>query len=414
MSGAYKISDEVKPLIKYVKHNLKIGNLARVEPFFKWFQSKVSSIECNGLQELCEQRDRLPESERPIHIHIGRHLSELDWSETQYQLHVHDNPVVTSMGHNLDVWPVGKFLKLWGGFVALREACTLGDKEVSKTLGNNIYNQYFHHVVLNEGRDVLVYPEQTKTRVAGKMVRKYGRSYSGELLEFAAHLFRLFQGIQKKTERPIMVVPHSISRERVVEDQIFQKLIEMKEEGYGKGAVFAMDMGFVYTHWLYQNKGKVTINFGEPVHVNDFDTKKLAEHMRAEVARMSVLFPTHIFAYAIGENETMLADELERRIESTISSMDEIGLKVDCRNPSRTVKRAVAQFNQPRRRIVKSTNGYLIVQRPEVVAHYKNNVASLEEAVKKNLGQRARRTKNIKRHTQPRRRIPSLFTISGG
>ncbi len=416
MGEGYRVSDEVKPLMKYVEHHLKKGNLTRIKPFFKWFQSKVSSIECNGLQELCEERNRLPENKRPVYIHVGRHLSELDWSETQYQFHAHNNPIVVSMGHNLDVWPVGNLLKSWGGFVALREACTLGEKEVSKKLANTIYNQYFHHVVINEGMDVLVYPEQTKTRVAGKMTRKYGRSYSGELLEFASHLFRLFQGIQRKTERPIMVVPHSISRERVAEDQIFKTLTEMKENGWGKSAVFAMDMGFVYTHWLYQRKGKVAINFGEPVHVNDFETKKLAQHMRAEVAGMSVLFPTHIFAYAIGENETMLAEELERRVASTISSMDEIGLEVDCRSPSRTVKRAVAQFNQPRRRIVKSTNGYLIVQRPEVVAQYRNNVVSLEDAVK-NSGVRTnqvRRISNIRGRAKPERRPTNLITLSGG
>lgn len=410
MSEAYKADPQIKRYFKHVKHNFKKANHARVAPFFRWFHSTVSLTECSGLDRLKEERDSLPDDDKPIYIHLGRHLSELDWSETQYLFHTHGMEAMISMGHNLDVWPIGNLLKALGGFVAIREPCKLGDDEIDKSTANLIYNQYFHHVVLNEGHDILLYPEFTKMDIGGKMKRKYGRSYSGELLEFASHLFRLFQGIQRKTDKPIMVVPHAISRERVVEDQIFSNLKEMKKKGYGNESIFFYDMGFVYTHWLYQKKGKVALRFGEPIHVEGMPTKKLAEKAREEVARLSVLFPTHIFAYALDRRDEMSCLELERRVASAIKKADDAGLDVDSRNIDSTIDRAYSQFDQRTRRIVDFSNGLFRVKRQDVVQQYRNNFVSLERILR-NKARKKRtpsRTKRVHRRTL-RERAPSLL-----
>ncbi len=384
MGERYKVDADIEQYFELVGHNYKLKNHRRAEPFFRWLLDRISSRrECHGLQELYDARKGLPDDKKPVYIHVGRHLSELDWAEAQLLLYQHGMSSLVSMGDNLTMWPFGDFLKAMGGFVAIREETTIKGKRIDKKLAARIYSEYFHHVVINEGHDILVYPEWTHINSSEGRKRKYGRSYTGELLEFSPFVFRLLQNVQGKCPRPVMVVPHNASRERVVEDQIFRKLASMKERGCNNRAVYLHDLGFILSHWLYQGKGDVVFNFGEPIPVNGQHPRGLARRARKEVAKLQTLFPTHIVAYSIGDKEEMEVNELEHRVTSTLYSMLEQGFKVDCLSVDGTMDRAHKQFHQflRRRKIITVRKGVVRVHRPDVLAQYRNNVVSLEQAI---------------------------------
>jgi len=241
------------------------------------------------------------------------------------------------------------------------------------------------HLIDVEKRDILVFPEYMKD--ANKKV-KYGRSYSGKLLEFTPLIFKLLRDINKKTDTKIQIVPVNVSYERVVEDQTFRKLEQLKSSRIKKRFTYAVDYFFNYTHWLYQRKrGPVVVKFGEPVPLRkkmDFKVR-LHDDIRKKVGALQTIFPTQVVGYAFRDKRELKEQELVKRVEKTLRGLRDAGADlryVEKLQPLQIIQSASEHFDlhQKRRVLVRhEAKKTYVVRRPDVLVQYENHIAHLFE-----------------------------------
>lgn len=378
MGGKYEVKPEIEAYFPRICHKYKErNNTGFVEKFVRRFiKNRSQNLICEGLENLKELRQEIPDRKKPVYIHVGRHLSEMDWVEAQYILSANEMPAMISMGDNLCVWPVGGFLRRRGGFLAIRNPERF-EKGMPKSTAFRIYREYIHHLVLNEEKDLLIYPEFAKVEVNGNEETKYGRSYSGKLLEFSPLIFSILNSIQKKSERPLMIVPHNASRERVLEDEMFGKLSDMKKKNVPSWKIYLRDFGFLLNPLNHRINGLVEFNFGEPIPVADYKRRDLPELARKNVAKLQTIFPTHLFAYAVQEKKVIVKDEIEESIDKKISFLDDLGVRVNNRDITDIMISVYNHFVM--RGIVESKeNNVFGIKKPEILNQYSNTLSSIE------------------------------------
>ena len=293
------MEDTINTYFKYIEHHLKNKPYRLSYAIANFISRRVfSSVEVIGLDALIQQRrTEAAQGTKTINIYIARHLSEFDWQEIQRVLAGANMMSTIQAGDNLFIGPLDPLLRHHGAFKVFRDEVrifsahwlansiyktldvfwhdplfkklfpAIGLKQrqpvtIDATLAKDIYVAYMKQLIDVEARDILLFPEYLK--LADKKI-KYGRSYSGKLLEFTPLIFKLLRDINKKTERMLQIVPVNVSYERVVEDQSFKTLEKMKTNKITKRFVYLADYFFNYTHWLYQHqKNRVVIKFGEP------------------------------------------------------------------------------------------------------------------------------------------------------
>jgi glycerol-3-phosphate O-acyltransferase len=406
----------------YVNHHLK-NKSYRLEYNITTFISRrlFAHVELSGLDALAKQRrDEQAQGSKTVNIYIARHLSEFDWQEIQRALASVDMMAAVQAGDNLFIGPLDPLLRHHGAFKVFRDqSCIYSDHWIANsifksldplwndplfkklfsviglkrrepvtidaTLAKEIYIAYMKHLLDVEGRDILIFPEYLKT--ADKKV-KYGRSYSGKLLEFTPLIFKLLRDINKKTQRRLQIVPVNVSYERVVEDQSFKTLEKMKANKITKRFVYFADYFFNYTHWLYQpGKGRVIIKFGEPVPMKKTMDFKLRLHddLRKKVGQLQTVFPTQIVGYAIADNKELPESELVKRIEKTVHELKKTDADmryIEKLSTDEIISSAYDHFNlHPKRRfLVKNESRKThVVQRPDVLSQYRNHIVHLFE-----------------------------------
>ncbi len=413
---------KIEDYFKYVCHHLKDKEYSFEAKFFDFVARRLfARTEIVGLDELVQQkRSEEAAGKKTITIYIARHLSEFDWQEIQRILAIDNIMACVQAGDNLFIGPMDPLLRHHGGFKVFRDEAklfsdywlthsfyvlidilwkqkplrkifnALGLKRkkplvINANLARDIYTAYIKQLIEVEGRDILMFPEYTKTD-DGKT--KYGRSYSGKLLEFTPLLFRMLRDLNKKTDIKLQFVPVNVSYERVVEDQMFQKLEEMKSHRFKKRFTYLVDYFFNYTHWMYQRrKGMVAIKFGKPIALRkkmDFKVR-LHEELRKKVGELQVVFPTQILGYAFHDDTTLTETELLSRVDKTMAALKSNHADVrflEGLSSEEIVRRAYAIFNQnPKRRILTKdrTGDTYTVLRPEVLSQYDSHIAHLFE-----------------------------------
>lgn len=412
----------IESYFPYVCHHLKTGSYALSSRFFAFLARRLfARIDVYGLDALVEQRCREEaEGGAAVTIYIARHLSEFDWQEIQRALAGRGLMACVQAGDNLFIGPLGPVLRHLGAFKVFREetvvyaptwvanacraCCALllrrpGLRRAARLLGirppepqlidqvraKEIYTAYLKHLIDVEGRDILMFPEYSKTE---DKKTKYGRSYSGRLLEFTPLIFRLLREINKTTGRRIQLVPVNVSYERIVEDQTFRKLEKMKSSRVQKPFTYLVDYFFNYTHWIYQRKkGTIAICFGQPVELRKKISigYKLQEEMRKRVGALQMIFPTQVFASAFAQDTSLPEEELLERVDKIMTALRRAG--ADLRyvagfSAREIVDQAHALFDQHRkRRIVRKRqrSGTYEVLRPDVLGQYRNHIAHLLE-----------------------------------
>ena len=416
------MENSAEKYFKYVCHHLK-NKSYRLEYKITTFISRrlFAGVEVIGLDELVKQRrTEQAQGSSTINIYIARHLSEFDWQEILRVLVGVDMMASVQAGDNLFIGPLDPLLRHHGAFKVFRDQARifsdhwltnsmykfiepfwkapflkrvlplLGFKHceplvIDANLAKVIYIAYMKHLIEVEGRDILIFPEYLKT--SDKNV-KYGRSYSGKLLEFTPLIFKLLRDINKKTQRRLQIVPVNVSYERVVEDQSFKTLEKMKSNKITKRFVYLADYFFNYTHWLYQPvKGRVVLKFGEPVPMKKTMDFKLRLHddIRKKVGQLQTIFPTQVVCYAIADNKELRHSELIRRVLKTVHELKKTDADmryVENLSAEEIIKSAYDQFNlHPKRRfLVKNEAGRThVVQRPDVLSQYRNHIVHLFE-----------------------------------
>ena len=416
------MEDTINTYFQYMEHHLKNRPYRLAYAVASFISRRVfSSVEVIGLNELVRQRQtEIAQGTKTLNIYIARHLSEFDWQEIQ-RLMAHAN-MMTSIqaGDNLCIGPLDTLLRHLGAFKIFRSQVRIfsdywllnsiyttldafwndpllkklfsivGLKRrqpvtIDPLLAKDIYVAYMKHLIDVEARDILIFPEYLK--LADKKI-KYGRSYSGKLLEFTPLIFKLLRDINKKTERMIQIVPVNISYERVIEDQSFKTLDKMKSNKITKRFVYLVDYFFNYTHWIYQRqKGRVVIKFGEPVPLRKGTDFKLRLHddIRKKVSQLQTVFPTHIVGYAFHDKTVLTEAELIKRVEKTVSELKKIGADVrfvEKLTTQQIIESAYDHFDlhQKRRLLIHDVDKKNHrVMRQDVLSQYRNHIAHLFE-----------------------------------
>jgi len=416
------MENSAEKYFKYVNHHLK-NKSYRLEYNITTFISRrlFASVEVSGLDALTKQR-RAEEAQgsKTINIYISRHLSEFDWQEIQRLLAGVDMMSTIQAGDNLFIGPLDPLLRHHGAFKVFRNQARIFSDHwlansiykfmdpfwkapllkrllllsgfklreplvIDANLAKDIYTAYMKHLIEAEGKDILIFPEYLKT--ADKNV-KYGRSYSGKLLEFTPLIFKLLRDINKKTQRRLQIVPVNVSYERVVEDQSFKTLEKMKANKITKRFVYLADYFFNYTHWLYQpEKGRVFVKFGEPVPMKKTMDFKLRLHddIRKKVGQLQTIFPTQIVGYAFDDKKELRNSELIKRVEKTVHELKKTGADmryIEKLSADEIIISAYDHFNlHPKRRfLVKNESSKIhVVMRKDVLSQYRNHILHLFE-----------------------------------
>lgn len=412
----------IQDYFPYIAHRLKNRSYRRAARICTLLSRRLfAEVEVLGLAPLVRQRrDEQRRGDVTINIYIARHLSEFDWQELQRVLAGVDMMAAIQAGDNLFIGPLDPVLRHYGGFKVFRDEArlfapdwlpqlwyTLLDRLwqrrplrrlltaigmqrrqpliIDQTLARDIYVAYLHHLIHVEGRDVLIFPEYSKG--PDKKV-KYGRSYTGRLLEFTPLIFKLLRDINKKTDRKIQIVPVHISYERVVEDQTFRTLAQLKANRVTKPLTYVVDYFFNYTHWLYQKqRGRVVIRFGKPMPMRkrmDFKLR-LHEDVRRHVGMLQTVFPTQVVGYAFRDDRELTEKKLAQRVAQTVQELRQTPADlryVENLTPQEIIRSAYAHFYMHKKRCVllrdPATAVYRVL-RPDVIAQYRNHILHLFE-----------------------------------
>lgn len=415
-------TEKIEEYFKYVAHHLKPRDYQREYRLFSFISRRLfAGTEVIGLEPVVrERREEERQGNKTVNIYVARHLSEFDWQEIQRLFGGADMMSAIQAGDNLFIGPLDPVLRHLGAFKVFRgEARIFSDDwrlqilygladrlwssrffhrffsalglrrrsplVVDQMLARDIYVAYMHHLIHVEGRDVLLFPEYSKE--ADKKV-KYGRSYSGRLLEFTPLIFKLLRDINKKTDRRIQIIPVTVSYERVVEDQTFRTLEQMKANRATRRLTYIADYFFNYTHWLYQRKkGRVVIKFGEPIQLRkkmDFKLR-LHDEARKKVGALQTVFPTQVVGLAFHDAAKLSEAELAGRVEKTLEGLRKVHADlryVEGMSPAEIIRSAYEHFHMHRKRCVLTHDAakktYRVV-RPDVIAQYRNHIAHLFE-----------------------------------
>lgn len=416
------MEDTIKNYFTYIEHHLRNRPYRLAYAIANFISRRVfSSVEVIGLDALIQQRrTEAAQGTKTLNIYIARHLSEFDWQEIQRLLAGANMMSAIQAGDNLFIGPLDPLLRHLGAFKVFRDDArifsahwlansiyktldvfwhdplfkklfpAIGLKQrqpvtIDATLAKDIYVAYMKQLIDVEARDILLFPEYLK--IADKKI-KYGRSYSGKLLDFTPLIFKLLRDINKKTARMLQIVPVNVSYERVVEDQSFKTLEKMKTNKITKRFVYLADYFFNYTHWLYQHqKNRVVIKFGEPEPLRkSIDFKiRLHDDLRKKVGQLQTVFPTQIVGYAFHEKKALTEAELVKRVEKTVSELKKID--ADLRHVEKLSTQQIIQYaydhfdlHQKRRLLIydegKKTHR---VMRQDVLSQYRNHIAHLFE-----------------------------------
>lgn len=198
--------------------------------------------------------DRIRELAQNGHeiVYVPCHRSHMDYLLLTYV--IYREGLVTphiAAGINLNFWPVGKIFRQGGAFFLRRSFA-----------GNKLYTAIFREyleLLFNKGYSVKYYPEG-------------GRSRTGRLIPPKTGMLAMtLQAIVKGVNRPVSIVPVYIGYEHVMEVKSYLKELKGKSKQKESPAQI-----FSAIKQL-KNYGHGFVNFGEPIHVNQFLEKQVPD-----------------------------------------------------------------------------------------------------------------------------------------
>lgn len=212
-----------------------------LEVVLSWFWNKlyegiqVSNIE--AIQEAAHGHEV---------VYVPCHRSHIDYLVLSYLLFRRGlNPPHIAAGINLNMPIVGGILRRGGAFFMRRSF-------KGNALYTAVFNEYLH-TLFRRGFSVEYFVEG-------------GRSRTGRMLQPKAGMLAMtLRSFARDSRLPILFVPVYIGYERVFEGRTY--LGELRGASKKKESIF--DLFKVFSA-LKQRFGKVAVNFGEPIRLNDF------------------------------------------------------------------------------------------------------------------------------------------------
>ncbi|MAZ65708.1 MAG: glycerol-3-phosphate 1-O-acyltransferase [Kangiellaceae bacterium] len=245
-----KAKHKAKKMVLEIASTPSFAVLRFFSLFLSWLWNKLY----DGVE--CFQTERLREvaKENQV-IYVPCHRSHMDYLLLSYVLY-HEGlmPPYIAAGINLDFWPIGSVLRRSGAFFIRR----------------SFRNDRLYQAVFSEYMNCLA-----KRGLAIEYFIEGGRSRTGKLLSPKTGMISmtLSNYIQDK-KKPIVFVPVYIGYDRVMEVSTYHKELFGKEKK--KESMFQLLRS---RRALSQSFGKVNVNFGEPLFLDEqLDT--LAEGWR--------------------------------------------------------------------------------------------------------------------------------------
>ena len=246
-----------------------------------WYKI-YAGIEVNNLKEV-----RQMAKDHEI-IYVPCHRSHADYLLLSYQLY-HEGlaPPHIAAGINLNFWPVGSILRRGGAFFLRRSF-----------RGNRLYaavfNEYLYRL-FNKGTPVEYFQEGGRSRTGRLLTPKTGM--------LAMTVQSLLRGLKK----PILFVPVYIGYERMFEGKSYVGELRGKtkqKESFGQLLGVRKALKRFY--------GKVYLNFGEPLKLQDFLEQRNIDWQQASLDQEDR-------PEWLSNSVSALGDEINRRINSSAS-----------------------------------------------------------------------------------------------
>ncbi|MFH1332121.1 MAG: hypothetical protein ABIH63_02440 [archaeon] len=399
--------ENVSELFPYVQHSLRTICRPILEVFNFHSRRLFSPFVVDGLEELKELKRDKPDSH---FIYISRHLSHMDYIETQLNLGYARIPARIQAGDNLFIGPFDPFWRKLGAFMAIREGRGFYSKNwmkdmaysmmpkkvgpykkeyelyVDKKVAKLLYESYLEHILSAEEyvKDLLVYPEYKKQPDGST---KYGRSYSGGILDFSSYLFLNFRRIISKTDKEFFFVAVNPSYERVVEDSFMIKVPDLKKK-FSRDLVYLQEYAYMISRPLFPlyRPGAFVLKFGKP-YPTDVSSKVkadvVAERLKKEVGLLQTPFSPQVLFHSMRGEKKVELKNLEDRVFSDLEKLDSVvdtsHLKEEgkFRSFDSLLDSTLRLFDAPTRRYVKVKSGSLEVVDERIVSQYANHIAHL-------------------------------------
>ncbi|MEM4266427.1 MAG: hypothetical protein QW404_00005, partial [Candidatus Nanoarchaeia archaeon] len=345
-------------------------------------------------------------------LYISRHRSHMDYIETQLALGKSSVPAMIQAGDNLFIGPFDPFWRELGAFMAIREGKGFYSKNwiknmafsimkdmhlykkdyevyIDKKLSQILYESYLDSILSSDGpvKDLLLYPEYIKQPDGST---KYGRSYSGRLLDFSIYLFIVLNKIASKKHRKFFFVPVNPSYERVIEDSFMMKIPSLKKR-FSKELVYLQEYAYILTRPLFPffTRGSFVLKFGEPFELEisgkiKSDAKLQRNKLEYEVGRLETPFSPQVVFYSMQGERKVLLKSLEDRVMSNISKLEES--KVDtsrlkaggiAKSFDLILEETLRLFDAPGRRYTRIKDRSLEILDSTITSQYANHIAHL-------------------------------------
>ncbi len=275
-------------------------------------------------------------------IYVPCHRSHMDYLLLTYVIY-HEGLVTPHIaaGINLNFWPAGPIFRRGGAFFLRR---SFG--------GNKLYTAVFKEyleLLFNKGYSVKYFPEG-------------GRSRTGRLLPPKTGMLAMtLQALAKGINRPVSIVPVYIGYEHVMEVKSYMKELRGKsKKKESPTQVFSAIRKL-------KNYGHGFVNFGEPIHVNQFlddsapdwrdqqpenDKKpkwltpvvnKLADTVMTRINRASAINGTAMLALSLLSSKThvMSKKELVQSTDDYLTMFKSVPYSNDSTLPNETASELV-------------------------------------------------------------------------
>lgn len=186
-------------------------------------------------------------------VYAPCHRSHVDYLLLSYVLYHNGlTPPHVAAGENLNMPLVGPFLRRGGAFFMRRSF--RGD-----TLYRTVFDEYLH-LMFVRGYSIEYFIEG-------------GRSRSGRTLTPRTGMLSMtVSSFQRNPTRPICMMPVYFGYERIIEASTYMGELAGRE----KKAESVLDI-FRVLRTLKQTFGRVTVNFGDPVHLDSFLDEELSD-----------------------------------------------------------------------------------------------------------------------------------------
>lgn len=398
--------ENIEDLFPYVEHSLKSICKTVLGSFQFYSERMFFPLKVEGLDKVKELKAAHPNSH---FIHISRHNSHSDYIETQLALANARMPARIQAGDNLFIGPLDPLWRELGAFMVIREGRGFYSKDLllntfyslmPKHLGRKyevyidmklsklLYEAYLNHILSNDEpvKDLLLYPEYIKQQG----ITKYGRSYSGVLLDFSPYLFILLHRITSKLDKEFFFVPVNPSYERVMEDSFITEIPKLKEK-FSRDLVYLQEFAYIVTRPLlpFFRRGEFVLKFGEPYKVINSgnvraDAVSDVKRLRNEVGLLQTPFSPQIIFYSMGGEQKVSLSKLEDRVMTNILKLDEKNIdtsRLKSRGGAKSfdslLEETLRLFDTPGRRYARVKGNSLEIINSGVVSQYANHIAHL-------------------------------------